>query len=99
MAEVESKMVVVVEDTWMVEVERCCGKGGGLVACTRVTASKASVAACGSCHRAPMWMRQTASLDEEVHGIEVLALGYGEEAGALEFETEIDQVAMRGCPG
>ena len=44
-------------------------------------------------------MQQTASLGEEVHGIEVLALGYGEEAGVLEFETEIDQVAMQGCPG
>ena len=32
-------------------------------------------------------------------GIEVLALGCGEEAGALEFAIEIDQVAMQGRPG
>ena len=83
----------------MVEVERCSGKGGGLVVYTRVTASKASVVACGSCHRSPRCMRRTASLDEEVHGIEVLALDHGGGADALEFVTEIDQVAMPECPG
>ena len=38
-------------------------------------------------------------LDEEVHGIEVLALDHGGEADALEFVTEIDQVAMQEFPG
>ena len=64
-----------------------------------VSASKAGVVACGACHRAPMRRRQTASVDGEVHGIEVHALGYEEEVDALEFETEIDQVVMLGCPG
>ena len=62
-------MVVVVEETLMVEVERCSDKGGGLVVYTRVTASMANGAVCDSCHRFPRWMRQTALLDEEVHGI------------------------------
>ena len=31
-AEAESIMVVVVEETWMVGMERCCGREGGLVA-------------------------------------------------------------------
>ena len=92
-------MVVVVEETLMVEVERCSDKGGGLVVYTRVTASMANGAACDSCHRCPRRRRQTALLDEEVHGIEVLALGCGEEAGALEFAIEIDQVAMQEYPG
>ena len=38
-------------------------------------------------------------LGEEVHGIEVLALGLGGEADVLEFVTGIDRAAMQECPG
>ena len=97
--EIGSQMVVVVEETLMVEVERCSEKEGGLVVYTKVTALMANEAVCGSCHRFPMWRPQTAWLDGEVHGIEVRALDCGEEVGVLEFATEIDQAAMQECPG
>ena len=46
-------MVVVVEETLMVEVEMCSDKEGGLVVYTKATASMAYGAVCDSCHRFP----------------------------------------------
>ena len=98
-AEIGSQMVVVVEETLMVEVERCSEKAGGLVVYTKATALMANEAVYGSCHRFPMWRPQTVWLDEEGNGIEVRALDHGGEADVWEFATEIDQAVMQECPG
>ena len=47
-------MVVVVEETLTVEVERCSEKAGGLVVYTKATALMANEAVYGSCQRFPM---------------------------------------------
>ena len=66
---------------------------------TVVQSSKGSVVVCWSCHGAAMWRWQTASLDGEVHEIEVHALGYEDQVDAVEYETEIDQVVKQESLG
>ena len=97
--EVDGKKVVVVMETLSVARAKCSGRGGDLVVCMKETKSMASEAECGAFHRAPMSRQQTELLGEEVHEIEVLALGPDVGADVLEFVTEIDQVGRQGYPG
>ena len=97
--EIESQMVVVVEETLMVEVERCSEKACGLVVYTKATVWMANGAVCGSCRSFPMWSPQTGSPDEEGPEIEVLVLDHDVEVDVGEFATEIDRAVMLGCPG
>ena len=80
-------------------VERCCDMGDGMVDETVVWSSKGGVVVCCSCRRAARWRWQIASLDGEVHEIEVHALGYEDQVDAVECETEIDQVVTQGYLG
>ena len=92
-------MVVVVEETLMVEMERCSGKACGLGVYTKATAWMANGAVCGSCRSFPTWSPQTGSPDEEGPEIEVFVLDQDEEVDVGEFVTESGQVVMQGCPG
>ena len=52
--EIGSRMVVVVEETLKVEVERCSEKANGLVVYTKATAWMAAGAVYSSCRNVPM---------------------------------------------
>ena len=52
--EIGSQMVVVAEETWKVEVEKCSEKANGPVVYTKATAWMANEAVCGSCRSVPM---------------------------------------------